>query len=167
MEKICNKIDQAILAELPSSGIKAYGFCELVTKSKTQHPVTYDTTRQPAEIRDSFDAIIYHRLLNSDVAEDEDMSFGLELSDIVSLRFRTFVASKVHMGENFILKVMNAIPKKIDLEGFKFIHRASSVSINADHEAVYVQEYGDNSYEKHRTPWNIYALEYNFEFIEC
>jgi len=167
LEKICNEIDKAILSELPTSGIKTYGLCELVKKGKTQHPVTYDKTRVQAEIRDNFDAIIYHRILNSDVQEDEDMSFGLELSDKVNLRLRTFVASKVHLGENFILDVMKAIPKKVILDGFKFIHRASSISLNADHEAVYVQEYGDNSYEKHRTPWNIYALEYNFEFIEC
>lgn len=167
MEKICSSIDKVILETLCNKGLKAYGFCELVTKSDQVHPVTYDKKREQAQIHDRFDGIFYHRLLNLDSQEDLDVSFGVDILDRTLARFRIFLAYKVHLGERFIMDFKNAIPKKIEMDGYKFIHRSSAVSILADHETVYNQEYGATSYEKHRTPWNIYALEYSLEFVEC
>ena len=168
MEKICLEIDKAILAALPSSGLKAYGLCELIKKSKQYHPVTVDKTRQQAQINDSFDGIFYHRMLNSNVTEDEENSFGLELSDKVFARLRTFCAFKVKLGEEFIFDFIKTIPRKITLTDFKFIHRSASVDLIADHEGVYNQEYGETTpYEHHRVAWNIWAVEYNIEFILC
>jgi hypothetical protein len=168
LDAICRDIDKAILEALPSSGLMAYGLCELVTKDKQPHPVTYDVTRKQAQIHDRYDGIFYHRVMSSEAQEDEEMSFGLDIVDRTNVRLRTFIAYKVKLGEKFILDFKNAIPKKIEMEGYKFIHRSTGITINTDHEAVYNQEYGETTpYEKHRTPWNIYALEYNLEFIQC
>lgn len=168
MEKICRELDKAILSALPDKGLKAYGLCELVTKGKQPHPITVDLTRKQAEIHDSFNGIFYHRFLSASPSEDLDNSFGLEISDRVVSRLRTFIAFKVKLGEEFIFDFLNVIPRRITLDGFKFIQRSSSMDLIADHESVYNQEYGESTpYEKHRTTWNIYALEYNIEFILC
>jgi hypothetical protein len=167
LEKICSSIDKAILETLCNKGLKAYGLCELVSKGDQQHPVTYDVKREQAQIHDRFEGIFYHRLLSIESAEDEDMSFGLDILDRTQARFRIFLAYKVHLGERFVIDFKNAIPKKIELDGYKFIHRSATVSTLSDHETIYNQEYGATSYERHRTPWNIYAFEYNLEFVEC
>lgn len=167
MEKICSSIDKVILETLCNKGLKAYGFCELVMKSDQPHPVTYDVKREQAQIHDRYDGIFYHRLLSIDSQEDPDISFGMDILDRTNARFRILLAHKVHLGESLVLDFKNAIPKKIELDGYKFIHRSTGVVINTDHEAVYAQEYGNAPYERHRTPWNIYALEYNLEFVEC
>lgn len=167
MEKICHEIDKALLAVLPDQGLKAYGLCELVKKGNQQTPVTVDSTRKPATFVDSLNGHFYHRLLNSSVNEDLDMSFGLDTVDRSSPRLRIFLAYKINLGENFVFEFINAIPRKIEVEGYKFIHRSASIDLIADHEGVYNQEYGDTSYEKHRTPYNIYAIEFNMEFIKC
>ena len=140
MEKICLEVDKAILSELPSSGLKAYGLCELVLKDNQPHPVTYDLKRTQAQIHDRYDGIFYHRLLNSESQEDLDMSFGVDILDRTLARFRIVLAYKVQLGENFIMDFVRAIPKKIELDNYKFIHRSQGVTLIADHEGVYNQE---------------------------
>jgi hypothetical protein len=168
LEKICREIDRVILATLPSSGLKAYGLCELVTKDKQQYPITVDITRQQAQIHDRFDGVFYHRFLSSTSSEDTENSFGLQLQDRIISRLRTFCAFNVKLGEYFIFDFINAIPRKTLISGFKFIHRSSALDLISDHEAVYNQEYGETTpYEKHRTTYNIYAIEYNMEFTLC
>lgn len=167
MEKICNEIDKVILAALPNAGLKAYGLCELIKKQNQPIPTTVDSTRKTAEIRSEFDGVFYHRLLSASLLQDEDMSFGDELSDRISARLRTVLAYKVHLGEDFIFDFGKVIPQKIELNGFKFIQRSAAMDLIADHEAVHDQEWGATDYERHRTPWNIFAIEYNVEFILC
>jgi hypothetical protein len=170
LAKICDEIDKAILNALPTSGLKAYGLCELINKGNQQHPVTHDLTRQPAQINDRFDGIFYHRLLSIESNEDEEISFGVDILDRSNARLRIFLAHKVHLGEGFVMSFKNAIPSKITSLplDFKFIHRSIGVTINTDHEGVYNQEYGETTpYERHRTTYNIYALEFNLDFVEC
>jgi hypothetical protein len=167
LEKICLEIDKAILAALPSAGLKAHGLCELVTKNKQVNPITCDIKRKQADIHDGFNGIFYHRFLSAVPDEDEDFSFGITMSDRIRARLRTFVAYKVHLGEEFIFDFIKAIPKKIEIPGYRFIHRSPAVDLNANHEDVYAQEYGNTNYEHHRTVYNINAIEYNMEFIIC
>ena len=168
MEKICREIDTCILAALPTAGLKAYGLCELVSKSDQQNPVTVDKTRKQAAFVDTQNGHFYHRFISGNSTEDEDMSFGIDISDRVSPRMRIFLAYKIQLGEEFVFDFIKAIPKKMALDGYKFVHRSSSVDLITDHEAVYNQEYNEKTaYERHRTTHNIFAIEYNLEFIKC
>ena len=168
MEKICHEIDKAVLAALPHAGLKAYGLCELITKGKQRHPVTVDKTRKQAEIHDAFDGIFYHRFLNANPTEDLEFSFGIDITDRISARLRTFIAYKVKLGEEFIFQFAQAIPKRMTIDGYKLIQRSGQIDLIAYHEGVYNQEYTEGTpYEKHRTTYNIYAIEYNIEFILC
>lgn len=155
------------MCDFKDQGLKAYGLCELIQKDGKSNPVTVDRTRQIAQIHDRYNGIFYHRLLSGSFQDDEEFSFGKQMSRRFTGRIRTFIAYKVQLGEDFIFSFVKAFPDKINTpSGYKFVHLSQGTLI-ADHEAVYNQEYGNNSYEKHRTPWNIYALEYDIEFILC
>jgi hypothetical protein len=168
LEKICNSIDLEILKALPNAGLKAYGLCELIKKGDQQNPVTVDSTRKIASFVDSMNGHFYHRLLNSNQNEDEDMSFGDELIIKTAARIRTVLAYKIKLGEEFIFDFINAIPQKTKMDGYKFIHRSVAIDLIVDHEGVYNQEYNETTaYERHRTTYNIFAIEYNLEFIKC
>lgn len=171
MEKIFNNIDNGILETFSNKGLKAYGLCELVHKDGKPNPVMVGRNkkgnREPAQIHDRQDGIFYHRFLSGSFTDDEEFSFGDKMARRFIGRVRTVLAYKIQLGEQFIFDFVKAFPDKIDsLTEYKFVHLSQGTLI-ADHEAVYIQEYGDNSYEKHRTPWNIYALEYDIEFILC
>jgi len=171
LETILNDIDQGLLETFAGKGLKAYGYCELVTKDDKPNPVTctlkQGEKRESAQIHDKWNGIFYHRLLNSFPAQDdEEFSFGNRISKRFSLRVRTVLAHKVQLGENFFIDFFNAFPDKMTISGYKFVF-LSQGTIIADHEGVYNQEYGDQSYNKHRTAWNIFAFEYDLEFIKC
>jgi hypothetical protein len=168
LEKICLEYDKCILAALPTAGLKAYGLCELIKKSDQQEPVTVDIKRKPAAFIDSMNGHYYWRFIGGTEAEDEEMSFGIDIADRISPRMRIFIAHKIQLGEEFIFEFVKTIPKKLALDGYKFIHRSSSIDLITDHEGVYNQEYNDKTaYERHRTTHNIYAIEFNLEFIKC
>lgn len=171
MEEILNEIDTNLLATFKDKGLKAYGYCELVIKDGRPNPISCTPVkgdkRRVAEIHDQYNGIFYHRLLASSPAQDdEDFSFGDTLSKRFALRMRTVCATKVKLGEDFFIDFTNAFPDKITLTGYKFVFLSQGTVI-ADHEAVYNQEYGDQSYDKHRTSWNIFAFEYDLSFIKC
>jgi hypothetical protein len=141
-----------------------------VTKDKETKPVSVslDTNkkRPVAEIHDRFNGVFYHRILNSPWVLDEEFSFGATMAKRHQVRTRTVLAYKTQLGENFIFDFVKAFPEKLTLTGYKFVTLEEGTLI-ADHEAVYNQEYGNNSYEKHRIAWNIFALEYDIDFILC
>lgn len=169
MEKICLEFDKCILSSLPAdSGLKAYGLCELVKKGDQQEPVTVDKQRKPAAFVDSQNGHFYWRFISGVEAQDEEFSFGIDIADRVSPRLRIFLAHKIKLGEEFVFDFINAIPRKLSLDGYKFIHRGSQIDLITDHEGVYNQEYNETTaYERHRTTHNIYAIEFNLEFIKC
>lgn len=170
MEIILNEIDKRIQDTFPNKGLKAYGYCEVVKKLEETKPVTCQRdkkgNREVAEIHDRYNGIFYHRLLNSTWSDDESFSFGYKMSKRQRKRIRTVIAYKTVLGEEFINDFIAAIPDTITLTGFKLVDLREGTLI-ADHEAIYNQEYGQGSYEKHRITWNIFALEYDIEFILC
>lgn len=160
------------MAAFKTKGLKAYGLCELVQKDDKPNPVTVtpiNNTRTPAQIHDRFNGIFYHRLLYSNYVEDLDHSFGDQLRKKFTVRMRVVVAYKIKLGEEFMFEFVAEFPEKLsttELTDYKFVHLGQG-NLIADHEAVFIQEYGNNSYEKHRTSWNIFALEYDIDFILC
>jgi hypothetical protein len=166
LETILNELDRQLLATFKNDGLKAYGFCELVSKGDSIQPVTCNKDRIHAAINDRYDGIFYHRqLANAPITEDEEFSFG-RLKLRFQPRIRTVIALKHRKGEEFIFSFIEAIPEKIILSGYKFVLLTPGTLI-ADQEAVVNQEYGQIAYEKHRTSWNIYALEYDIDFMLC
>jgi hypothetical protein len=171
LEEILNELDKILQAAFSAEGLKAYGLCEQIQKDSKPVPVSVDVTRKEAAIHDSFNGIFYHRILpgTDPVTEDEEMSFGATLKKRFAVHIRTVVAAKVRLGENFKYDFANAFPGKITtLSDYKFVF-LNQLTLVDDHEGVYNQEYGPNlaSYPKHRISWNIFALEYDLDFMLC
>lgn len=173
MEEILSNIDAYLLETFKSSGLKAYGFCELVTKDGKPNPVTCSLKkgekREMAQIHDQWNGIFYHRMLPSAPAEeDEEFSFGIKMARRQRIRMRMVIAHKVKLGEDLIFQIIEAFPDRREIDGYKFVF-LNQGTLNTDHQGIYIEEYGNDqtTYNKHRTTWNIYAFEYDLEFIKC
>jgi hypothetical protein len=59
------------------------------------------------------------------------------------------------------------MPVHVDIAGVYEFVDIGGLTLNTDQVAIYNEEFGENSYEKHIQDWNIYALEYAIEFIRC
>jgi len=164
---ICENIDASIVNTLPCPGIKFFGLAELAIKSNQPHPVTINDRKQIA-INDRYDGIAYYRLLSSAAPQPAEWQWGNKLNNIFKSRIRNILVFKVNkLAEEFIYDYVNAIPNWLDLQGYKLVDVENNVSIIADQEAVYKTEFGTGDYEKHILTWNIYAIEYDIDFIKC
>lgn len=172
MKEICDNLDAILLGALPSEGIRFFGLSQLVTKSDQPHPVTIEDNKQ-VSIDDKYNAICFHRLNGqSSFAESEEQDFGRSTGRKRVQPMRTVLAHKVTMGEEWLDIFLNEIPESLDVEDgsgldlYEFVD-ITGISVDTDQEGIYETEFGAGGYEKHRIPWNIYAIEYNIEFIRC
>lgn len=166
MKAILDQIDKSILASLSDKSVKAYGLCIQVKKGASIQPITIESKIQAA-VNDEWDLCYFHRLLNDEVDDNEEFQFGGSTPKMHHQKVRTFVAIKRKLTDEFIDRFINAIPEKLVMEGYKVIDVADGVLENNDQDAVYIAEYGDADYEKHRIPYYIYALEYDVNYIKC
>lgn len=176
MKDICDHLDRVLLDLFPNDGIKFNGLCQMVSKVDQVHPVTIEDNKQ-VSIDDKWDVIMFHRLngqgnfIGSD-GTDEDQGFGRTTRRAFSQPMRTIIAHKVNKGEEWIYDFLEQWPEEINVKDSAGINIYDFVdfedlNIDTDQESIYINEWGNNSYEKHRIPWNIYALEYNVEFKRC
>lgn len=167
MKDICDQIDLYIVDKLPCPGIKFSGLAELATKANQPHPVTVND-RQQVAINDRYDGIFYHRLLSSGSTQPDEWQRGNVSLSVFSSKLRSVLAFKVKkFAEEFIYDFVNAMPDSLQLTGYHLLDVTNNMTIIADQEAVYKTEFGSGDYEKHILTWNIYAIEYNVEFIKC
>lgn len=167
MTDICENIDQSILDTIPCDGIKFFGLCELAIKGTQPFPVTINDRKQ-VSIDDNFLGIAYYRLLSSAAPQPEAFMWGNKMNNVFKSRIRNVLAYKVdEFTEEYVFDYVNAIPEWLDLDGYKLVDIENNTTIIADHEAVYKTEFGGGDYEKHRLAWNIYAIEYDIDFIKC
>jgi hypothetical protein len=167
LKDICDAIDIYIINKIPCPGIKFFGFAELAIKANQPHPVTIPD-RQQVAINDRYDGICYHRLLSSGLTQPEELQRGNISVSLFSSRMRTVLAFKVKkFAEEFIFDFNKAMPDLLNINGYHSVDVTNNVGINSDQEAIYKTEFGGGDYEKHILTWNIYAIEYNVEFIKC
>ncbi len=167
MTDICNAIDAYIVSQLPCPGIKFFGLSELVTKGKQTYPVTVND-REQVSINDRFDGIAYHRLIDSGLDQPEAFMWGNRLLSEYKSKLRTVLAFRVKkFDEEFVYDFVNAMPDLMEVEGYKSVDVTNSVSIKVNQEAIYKEEFGGGDYEKHILTWNIYAIEYEVQFVKC
>jgi hypothetical protein len=167
MTDIINKLDETLLGLMPNDGIRFFGLCQQVVKGEQTHPVTIDERKQ-VSIQDNWDVICFHRRLGTASIEPSDeQDFGRSIGRKVAQNMRTFVAHKVDKGEEWIYDFANNMPVHVDIAGVYEFVDIGGLTLNTDQVAIYNEEFGENSYEKHIQDWNIYALEYAIEFIRC
>lgn len=176
MIDIIEAIDAYTAAKYPQLDLKLWGFCELAHKTSTNQsdqpiPMTaygYQERKQVA-LDDRYDFISWMRWVNPvNYNVNEDFSFGREDAFESSITIRIIIAHKVELGETLIFGFVKDFPKRLRLTGFKYIFLGdSSPSIDSDHESIYKTELGQTVYERHRIPWNLYAIDATFNFILC
>ena len=172
MKEICDKLDEVLLTALPNEGIRFFGLSQLVLKEAQPHPVTIQDNKQ-VSIDDKYNAICFHRLNgNASFSESEEQDFGRSTGRKRVQPMRTFIAHKVEKGEEWIDTFLNEIPESLDIEDgsgldlYEFVD-ITNIVVDTDQVGIYETEFGEGGYEKHRISWNIYALEYDIEFIRC
>jgi len=156
-----------------------YGFCELGKRTNKDNviqplPMTITGThkRQQVALDDRYQIVTWTRLpgtisFGEDI-DDNDWAFGLDQGNVSTTGLRMIIAHKVDLGENLIVDIAHGIPSILSNVNYKIISiDKPGISIDADHENIYNNEMGAGQYEKHRTAWNIYAINLNVQFIPC
>jgi hypothetical protein len=164
--------------------IKNWGFVELVTRtsrgttknkqgnaSVTDQPIPMTITgthnREQVSLNDQQDFIFWIRTVGRSVLVPNDAdSWGLSQGKRKSLPLRIVIAHKVELGEGMVYNLVNDLPPNFYVTGFEFVF-LENIDIDPDHETIHNVELGRTNYEKHRFPWNIYAINLNVEFIAC
>lgn len=166
MTEIIDYINDVFSDSQVCNGVNVNGICKLVLKNDQPHPVSVLDDKQVAP-NDRYDGIIYHRILNDAITDDPDNSFGDTIEKRHAQQVRTVVIVKRQNGEGWIDQLINLIPRNIDgIEDYKLVD-IGGIAKNTDQPVIFNTEFGENSYEKHRIPYMIYALEYNIEYIRC
>jgi hypothetical protein len=155
--------------------LKLFGFCELMRKTKggkdQPMPVTMPDSsgdRVQVSLDDKYDIITWMRWEDQVRYEDnEDWSFGKNETRFANLPIRLVLAHKTTLGENFVFDFINFFPSKFTIPGFQLVFTDPVLSIDPNHENIYLTELGQAAYERHRFPWNLYVITVNAQFIIC
>lgn len=144
-----------------------YGLCRLVKDDKgAVYPVTY-LDNQKITPNDKWPLLVYHRLLSSDTVESEEHSFGRKKAVLNPQRVRTVVVMAFSEGEDLIDDFINALPETIENVDYRYVELSREVSLIRDRESVWETEWGTAYDDKYQMRFNLYALEYNIEYIKC
>lgn len=175
MTEITAAIDAYTEAKYPQLKKKLWGFCELEHKTSaggSDQPIPMTAygyqERKQVSLDDRFEFITWQRWVQPvSYAENIDFSFGRNVAREGKLTLRVVAAYIVELGEELIFDFVSGLPMKLNINGFKYVFVDSEPSINPDHEQIYLTELGKTAYEKHRIPWNIYAVDLEFSFLPC
>lgn len=144
-----------------------YGLCRLLKDDKGNvYPATYLDNKKITP-DDKWPILVYHRLLSSDTVESEEQSFGRKKAILNPQRIRTIVVVKFNEGETFIDDFINALPETIENVDYKYVELSREISLIRDVQSIWETEWGNAYDDKYQMRFNLYALEYNLEYIKC
>lgn len=63
--------------------------------------------------------------------------------------------------------IANSIPDEFTLTGFEFVNIDKNMTLIKDSDAVWEDEYSEAYRDKYVKRYNIYALEYNLNYLKC
>lgn len=171
MREILDHIDGLIHDCLPE--IEQYGLCHLIEDdNEDRYPSTLYEQSKKITPDDRFEFQYYHRLLNGNSSASEDLSFGRSQSVLVSQEIRTVIFARMKCDNlRFINDFINVIPDNIVLDEspteYKKITVSKNINLIRDSNAIWEDEFSDSYKDKYQKVWNIYALEFNIEYIKC
>jgi hypothetical protein len=175
MTELIEAIDDYTADYFSSYNLKNWGFCELMKKSAGEGsveqpmPVTIPLRKQ-VSLMDTYEIITWIRQTSPVQYEpNEEWSFGKNEARFANLPLRIVFCNKVSLAnsESLVYEYLQNFPSKLSVADYQFIFVGANSSVDPDHEAIYTTELGNNSYEKHRFPWNLYAINLNVQFIIC
>ena len=120
---------------------------------------------------DDFDYIMYHRVTEEASTEDEEKSFGTKIVYENVIAAKMIVATKIHIGKDFVRDVKIAFPHKIapaqspTLTDGIFVETANINFVTDDNVA---DEFGDTGdYGKIKDNWLVSVISYTITTFEC
>lgn len=171
MKEIIDYIDEQLHECFPEA--QAMGICHLIEDDKAEkYPSTLETKAKAVYPDDRYQILFYHRLLNSSPEASEDFSFGRKKSLLTNQTIRTVVFHKMEYDDlSFIDDFINALPDIFELDQsppeYKMLNIPKEVSLIRDSTAIWEDEYSESYKDKYQKVWNIYAIEYDVQFIKC
>lgn len=175
MTEIIEAIDAYTADYFNGYVLKNWGFCELMKKTagegQTEQPmpVTIPGRKQVA-VQDTYEIVTWIRQTSPvQYTASEDWSFGKNEARFATLPLRIVFANKVSLSdsENLVYQYLQDFPSKLSVPDHQFVFINADPSVDPDHESIWLTELGNTTYEKHRFPWNIYAISLNVQFIIC
>lgn len=173
MTEIIEAIDEYTADYFSSYTLKNWGFCELMKKTaeggEQPIPVTIPG-RQQVSLLDTKEVITWVRMASPITYEaSEEHSFGKKESRFATLPLRIVIANKVSLAnaENLVFDYVHNFPSQLSVADYDLVFVQGNPSVDPDHEGIYLTELGNTVYEKHRFPWNVYAINLNVQFIIC
>lgn len=178
MTEIVSSIDAWMETNYGSYSHTFWGFCELAKRTHENKeqpiPVTINGTHKRSQVSldDKKQMVTWFRLVNTvefgNEIEGNDWSFGLEDSNVQTATLRMVIATKVEIGENLIFSIAKKMPGIFSAAGYTIISiDRSGLTIDTNHEEIYLTELGQGKYEQHRFPWNLNVLNIPVSFILC
>lgn len=177
MTEIIQAIDdftESFLQGYTGVNSKLFGFCELMYRTvdnKSQPiPATINGTsdRRQVSLDDRYSFMTWIRIPGEvDFSNNDQWDFGFKEARFQTVDFRWVIAHRVELGENLIYSLVNQLPEKLQVDGYKFVFVNPIGTVDHDHETIYRTELGDTVYEKHRFKWNLYVINVSCEFIIC
>jgi hypothetical protein len=175
MTGIIEAIDRYTSEFLSGYTLKNWGFCELMKKSAGEGsveqpiPVTIPG-RKPVSLLDTYQVVTWIRQTDRVSFEDApEWSFGKSEARLATAPLRIVFANKISISnpERLVYDYVNSFPSKFSVVDYQLVFVNGNPSVDPDHESIYREELGNTVYEKHRFPWNVYAINVNIQFIIC
>ncbi len=145
---------------------RVFGICHLVEDDSSTYPSTKLKKGEKVTPDDKYDVTIYHRLLNTEFEHNEDFSFGRSKTFISNQKIRTVLIFDLE-SETTAEDIANSIPDEIELSGFEFVNVNKNMTLIKDSDAVWEDEYSEAYRDKYVKRYNIYALEYDLNYLKC
>lgn len=148
---------------------KFHGLAQLVTIGDHPQATTIPDNKRIA-LEEPLDLITWIRQ-SEDISTEVNpgMQFGRTPRVYQILPLRWVIAHKAYLGEDLILEINSSLPRMFKDVNFKFLAVDDVRTIETDHEAIHNAELGQTSvtYQKHRIPWNFFAINLRIQFILC
>lgn len=166
MTEIIDYIDHQIKTCIGEA--RCIGLCHQIDNEEGNvYPTQFKRRSEMVTPDDRFNITIYHRLVDGDIAPREDVPFGRNVVPLTEQTIRTVVFVKMELGHDVILDIINSLPNRGEIDGFKNMVISKEISLSRNQKEIWEDEYGNNYDDKYIKLYLIYALEYNVQFVKC
>lgn len=166
LSDIVTSINESITTCLGSGSSRTFGICHLVEDDSSTYPSTKLKNGEKVTPDDRHEITIYHRLLDAELEHSEEMSFGRTKTIVSNQKIRTVLIFDLE-SETTAEDIANSIPGEVTLTGFEFVNIDKNMTLIKDSDAVWEDEYSEAYRDKYVKRYNIYALEYDLNYLKC
>lgn len=146
--------------------VKQFGLCHLLDSDNERYPATLGKQGKKVTPDDRFKVVMYHRLLAGSPDERPDLSFGKNPVRQNDQRVRSVVFVKLD-DDSRIDDIVNAYPGDFETTNYYFANVSSNMTLIRDRDAIWNEEFSQSYKDRYQLIWNIYAIEFDLQYIKC